>query len=77
LASSLRKGSRNTFPKRYARIEKLKKLGISNTTLDFDSVDDEGYEEDIDKLKTSISIMQDKDIPGELEEKIIRSNAIV
>jgi hypothetical protein len=45
--------------------------------LDFDSVDDEGYEEDIDKLKASILIMQDKDIPRELEEKIIRNNVIV
>jgi hypothetical protein len=63
--------------KRYARIEKLQKLGISNATLDLDSVDNEGEEEDIDKLKASILIMQDKDIPGELEEKIIRSNVTV
>jgi hypothetical protein len=63
--------------KRYARIEKLKKLGINNTTLDFDSVDNDGYEEDMDKLKASILIMQDKEVPRELEEKIIRSNATV
>jgi hypothetical protein len=63
--------------KRYARIEKLQKFGISNATLDFDSLDNEGEEEDIDKLKASILIMQDKDIPRELEEKIIRNNVIV
>jgi hypothetical protein len=63
--------------KRYARIEKLKKLGINNTTLDFDSVDNDGYEEDMDKLKASILIMQDKEVPRELEEKIIRSNVTV
>jgi hypothetical protein len=58
--------TKDEIQKKYARIENLNKLGISNTTLDMDRDNDDDYEEDLDKLEASILIMQDK----ELEHKI-------
>ena len=60
--------------KRYERIEKLKKLGIETTTLDMNRLEDGEFEEDVDKLKASILIMEDKEAPKELEEKILARN---
>lgn len=66
--------SKAEIEKRYARIEKLKRLGISNTTLDMDEDNHEDYEEDLDKLKASILIMQDREVPKDLERKIMEKN---
>jgi hypothetical protein len=60
--------------KRYERIEKLKKLGINTATLDMNEKNMDEYEEDIDKLKASILIMNDKKVPPELEQRIIAKN---
>lgn len=60
--------------KRYERIEKLKKLGIETTTLDMKRLEEEEFEEDVEKLKASILIMKDKEVPKELEEKILARN---
>jgi hypothetical protein len=68
------KPSESEIRKRYDRIEKLKKLGISTTTLDMDGKSNDEYEEDLDKLKASILIMQDKEVPIELEQRIIEKN---
>ena len=35
---------------------------------------EEEFEEDIDKLNASILIMEDKEVPEELEEKILARN---
>lgn len=34
------------------------------------------YEEDLDKLSASLLIMQDKELPKELEQRIIRKNSL-
>lgn len=61
--------------KRIAQLKKLKVLGISVNTLDnTDGVIE--YEEDLDKLNASILIMQDKELPKELEQRIIRKNSL-
>lgn len=36
--------------------------------------ENEEYEEDIDKLKASILIMDDKEVPKELEQRILESD---
>jgi hypothetical protein len=66
--------SESEIRKRYDRIEKLKKLGINTTTLDMDGKSADEYEEDLDKLKASILVMQDKEVPIELEQRIIEKN---
>jgi hypothetical protein len=38
---------------------------------------DDDYEEDLDKLEASILIMQDKEVPKELEQKILENNSAV
>lgn len=60
--------------KRYERIEKLKQLGINTATLDANEEDVDEFEEDIDKLKASIFIMQDKEVPVELQNRILEKN---
>lgn len=60
--------------KRYERIEKLKKLGIETTALDMKRLEEEEFEEDVEKIKASILIMKDKEVPKELEEKILARN---
>lgn len=67
------KPSKLEIRKRYERIEKLKKLGIDTATLDMEKIEEE-FEEDIDKLNASILIMEDKEVPEELEEKILARN---
>lgn len=64
--------TKEEIAKRYQRIERLKSLGISVNILDSEEDDDLQYEEDIDKLKASILIMQDKELPKELEQKLLR-----
>jgi hypothetical protein len=68
--------TKDEIQKKYARIEKLNKLGISNTTLDMDRDNDNDYEEDLDKLEASILIMQDKEVPKELEQRILENNSV-
>jgi hypothetical protein len=68
--------TKDEIQKKYARIEKLNKLGISNTTLDMDRNSDDDYEEDLDKLEASILIMQDKEVPKELEQRILENNSV-
>jgi hypothetical protein len=68
--------TKDEIQKKYARIEKLNKLGISNTTLDMDRDNDNDYEEDLDKLEASILIMQDKEVPKELEQRILENNSM-
>lgn len=66
--------SEEEIRKRYVRQERLKELGISNTTLDNDDLyleNRDDYEEDLDKLQASILIMQDKELPPELEQRIM------
>ena len=58
--------------KRLDRLKKLKMLGITVNTLDNKSTLE--YEEDLDKLKASILIMQDKELPKALEQRILRKN---
>lgn len=59
--------------KRITQLKKLKMLGISTNTLD-NTDDTIEYEEDLDKLNASILIMQDKELPKELEQRILRKN---
>lgn len=57
--------------KRKEQIKKLKSLGIEVNVLDgYD--DPEEYEEDIDKLKASILIKQGKELPKDLEERLLQ-----
>jgi len=60
--------------KRFEHIEKLKYLGISVNVLDNMGDKEVDYEEDVDKLQASILIMEDKKIPKELEQRILRNN---
>lgn len=55
--------------KRIKQIEKLKELDIEVNILD--SENNKEYEEDIDKLEASIIIMQGKELPKELESKLL------
>ena len=57
--------------KRYKRIEKLKMLGISTNILDNEEEEYMEYEEDLDKLQASILVMQDKEIPKDLEQRLL------
>lgn len=59
--------------KRITQLKKLKMLGISTNILDNTDNTIE-YEEDLDKLNASILIMQDKELPKELEQRILRKN---
>lgn len=52
--------------KRYQRQERMDRLGIQTAVLDGD---DES--EDLDELQASILIMQDKELPPELEKKLL------
>lgn len=62
--------TKEEIAKRYQRIERLKSLDISVNTLDKDNNDLE-YEEDNDKLQASILVMQNKELPKDLEKKIL------
>lgn len=57
--------------KRKEQIKKLKSLGIEVNVLG-GSNDTEEYEEDLDKIKASILIMQGKELPKELEERLLQ-----
>jgi hypothetical protein len=66
--------SKSEIRRRYERIRQMKKLGISTATLDMERSSTDEYEEDLDKLKASILIMQDKEVPIELEQRIMEKN---
>lgn len=65
--------TKEEIAKRYQRIERLKSLGISVNTLDKDDNTNPKYEEDTDRLRASILIMQDKELPKELEQKLLNN----
>lgn len=61
--------------KRIDQLKKMKMLEIPTNTLD-NTDDTIEYEEDLDKLNASILIMQDKELPKELEQRILRKNRL-
>ena len=65
--------TKEEIKKRYMRIKKLEELGIEVNVLD-EKRDNKVLEEDLDKLQASILIMQDKEIPEELRQKILDKN---
>lgn len=60
--------TREDIKLRQEQIEKMKALGIKVNVLD----SKKEFEEDIDKLEASLLIMQGKEIPKELEERLLR-----
>lgn len=58
---------------RIEREKRLNKLGMSLSIEYLLSHDEEQYE-DMDKLKAYMLIMQDKEVPPELEQRIIKNN---
>jgi len=57
--------------KEMEQIKKMESLGIEVDVFD-GSDEAEEYEEDIDKLKASILIKQGKELPKDLEERLIQ-----
>ena len=65
--------TKEEIQKRLIRLERLKRLGIEPLTLDSELTEQDGAE-DLDKLQASILIMQDKEVPRELEQRILEKN---
>ena len=72
VVSETERPSQEEIEKRRIRIRRLKSLGINVNMLDGK---EEEYEGDMDKLEASILIMQDREVPEELERRIQEKNA--
>lgn len=72
VVSETERPTQEEIEKRRIRVRRLKSLGINVNMLDGK---EEEYEEDMDKLEASILIMQDKEVPEELERRIQEKNA--